>query len=112
MKLRGMFASLFREKKPTREDSIRGSLIRLFESDRFPEIISINPGRVYMDWPGELLVIATDGRWPNVTVNSKACSASYDYDQILVDKAFSFARRADAARDLSVLADSLNKILQ
>lgn len=115
MNPRGLFASLFRQKPkadPDSPDPIYDSLVRLFASDKFPEIMDIYPDRVHMDWPGELLVKARTGRWPNVTANSKCCAVSYDYDQTLVEQAFSFARRADAARDRSTLVSSINKILQ
>lgn len=115
MNPRGLFASLFRQKPkadPDSPDPIYDSLVRLFASDKFPEIIDIYPDWVHMAWDEGLLVTAQTGRFPKVTASSNNCNMSYNYDQMLVDKAFHFAHRADATRDRSTLVRSINKIIQ
>lgn len=113
MKLRGMFASLFRDKPPAKGDSIRGSLLALMKSDKFPwRMDAFNPERVEMIWSNGFKVIARHNRWPLVIVESNGLKFTYEYDNELVEAVVKFADRADAARDRTKVVATINEILQ
>jgi hypothetical protein len=115
VKARGLFAFLFREKPPTRDDSIRGSLEALLKSDKFPDKLEsgIGGGPVILRWDNGLIVSARDGRWPRVDVSRNGqLQFTYEYDQPLVDAVMKFAHRAYAARDRSKVVDAIHQLLQ
>lgn len=114
MNLRGIFASIFRGKPPTNDDSIRGSLLTLMKSDKFPEKVemSLGGGPAILRWSNGFTVSARAGRWPRVDVSSNGLLFTYEYDQELVEAVMKFANRADAARDRTQVVATIHKILQ
>ena len=112
MKLRGMFASLFREKKPAKDDSIRGSLLTLMKTDKFPWKLETSTGRVDMIWSNNFRVIYMESRSPLVIVESNGLRFTYEQDHELADAVRDFSNRADAARDRTQVAAAIKEILQ
>lgn len=113
MKARGLFASLFREKPPAKDDSIRGYLLTLMKSDKFPDKLEFGIEAAILRWDNGLIVSARDGRWPRVDVSCNGqLQFTYEYDQPLVDAVMKFAHRADTARDRSKVVEAIHQLLQ
>jgi hypothetical protein len=112
VKARGLFASLFLEKPPTKDDSIRGSLLTLMKSDKFPWKLETSTGRIEMVWNNNFIVIYRESRSPLVIIESDGLRFTYEHDYELADAVREFANRADAARDRSKVVEAIHELLQ
>ncbi len=114
MKARGLFASLFREKPPTKDDSIRGSLLALMKSDKFPvKWERLYGGPITLRWDNGLIVTIRETCRPRVDVSHNGVlQFTYEHDQELVDAVMDFTDRADAARDRSKVVEAIHQLLQ
>jgi hypothetical protein len=114
MNLRGAFASLFREKKPAKDDSIRGLLLTLMKSDKFPEKWErFSGGPITLRWDNGLIVTIRDTRHPRVDVSrNNQLQFTYEHDEELVDAVMKFSDRADSARDRTNVIAAIHDVLQ